>query len=584
MAATLRYFTFQSVASGSSFLDSQNSSTPAADKIAIGNIAVTDDGTGIGATFGTTEIQGVKKITTLTGVSGITIDAGSQRVANVAAPSAGTDAANKTYVDNAIVGLDWKTSVRASSTTNIATPTTAPGATVGGVSMVANDRFLLTGQTTTSENGIYVWTNATTAARATDAVAGQLTSGAAVFVSEGTNAGTAWTLTTPDPITVGTTGLTWTQFSGAALYTASNGVSLTGKNFAAAVLGSAGTSGTAGGLTTTGGIALSFAATTPCLSLASGLKLDINSTSQTGNAGGLVATASGVALSLAATNSGLNTTSGLAVALVNSDGIVVSTGSTVAANIDTNAGLQFDASSPKKIQVKADGATGGMTVAAAGIQVKPDGTTASTPGPATAGGLGIVANGLAVKMADATLSSSGAFGLKVIGVPSLFTVAGSAVSANVTAANLNTLTGNSDASALHFHTGLAASGVTISGLFSVSSAVAKGDALYVSGAGTVATGDPSNAAKSVIFAVAPAAVPSGATSVQTDGILGTVAASIVGVAVAAGQQIFMKAGGGLTNDPTNATYLPSRSRTIQVGIMTNTTDMMVCIRDYGMKA
>ena len=53
-----------------------------------------------------------------------------------------------------------------------------------------------------------------------------------VFVSEGnTLADTGWVLTTNNPITLNTTGLTFTQFSGAGTYTASNGVLLTGNNF-----------------------------------------------------------------------------------------------------------------------------------------------------------------------------------------------------------------------------------------------------------------------------------------------------------------------------------------------------------------
>jgi hypothetical protein len=45
-------------------------------------------------------------------------------------------------------------------------------------------------------------------------------------------------------------------------------------------------------------------------------------------------------------------------------------------------------------------------------------------------------------------------GLKVVGLPSLFKVNGSPVGPGVTSANLNTLTNGSDASALHYHTGL----------------------------------------------------------------------------------------------------------------------------------
>jgi hypothetical protein len=68
-----------------------------------------------------------------------------------------------------------------------------------------------------------------------------------VFVSEGTaNGNDGYVLTTDDTITLGTTALTFTQFSGAGTYTASNGVLLTGSDFTFAPLST-------GGLQTAGG-------------------------------------------------------------------------------------------------------------------------------------------------------------------------------------------------------------------------------------------------------------------------------------------------------------------------------------------
>jgi hypothetical protein len=56
--------------------------------------------------------------------------------------------------------------------------------------------------------------------------------GAYVFVEQGTvNADTGWVCTNNAPVTLGTTNIVWTQFSGAGTYTASNGVLLTGSNF-----------------------------------------------------------------------------------------------------------------------------------------------------------------------------------------------------------------------------------------------------------------------------------------------------------------------------------------------------------------
>jgi hypothetical protein len=137
------------------------------------------------------------------------ISMGGFRITNVGTPTAGTDAANKDYVDNGIAGLSWKESVRIATTANI----TQSGLTaIDGVTPSANDRVLCKDQSTGSQNGIWLaqsgaWTRALDA----DAV-GEL-EGATVFVTEGTlNSDTAWTCTTNGAITPGTTTTTWAQF------------------------------------------------------------------------------------------------------------------------------------------------------------------------------------------------------------------------------------------------------------------------------------------------------------------------------------------------------------------------------------
>jgi hypothetical protein len=53
------------------------------------------------------------------------------------------------------------------------------------------------------------------------------------FVSEGTtNGNTGWVLTTDDAITLGTTSLVFSQFSGAGTFSAGDGLTLTGTSFA----------------------------------------------------------------------------------------------------------------------------------------------------------------------------------------------------------------------------------------------------------------------------------------------------------------------------------------------------------------
>ena len=90
------------------------------------------------------------------------LDLQSQKIVNLADPSANTDAANKQYVDNVARGLQWKAPVRAAIDHQRArSPRFATAQTIDGVTLAANDRVLLKNQTTARENGIYrVWTPA----------------------------------------------------------------------------------------------------------------------------------------------------------------------------------------------------------------------------------------------------------------------------------------------------------------------------------------------------------------------------------------------------------------------------------------
>jgi hypothetical protein len=159
------------------------------------------------------------------------VNFGSQKLTNVANGTNAQDAATYGQLLNAINGMDWKQSVRATSTGNVSLA--APGATLDGVTLAVNDRVLLKNQSTASQNGIYVWTGAAAAlTRTADAVQGTLTADAAVFVEEGTQADTQWRLTTDGIITVDTTAQTWAQIGAAVSYTNGAGLTLTGNVFA----------------------------------------------------------------------------------------------------------------------------------------------------------------------------------------------------------------------------------------------------------------------------------------------------------------------------------------------------------------
>lgn len=152
----------------------------------------------------------------------------SQRITNLAEPSASTDAATKNYVDSVAQGLDVKTSVVAATTANITL--TAPQ-TIDGISVIAGDRVLVKNQTTASANGIYVvaagaWT------RAVDADTWAELISAFVFVERGTiNADTGYVCTVDPGGTLNSTNVTFAQFSGAGTYVAGNGLALTGNSF-----------------------------------------------------------------------------------------------------------------------------------------------------------------------------------------------------------------------------------------------------------------------------------------------------------------------------------------------------------------
>ncbi len=148
-------------------------------------------------------------------------------------PSASTDVANKDYVDSVSQGLDAKPSVRALSDANI--NTSSPGASLDGVTLAASDRILLTGQTTASQNGIWVWNGAASAlTRPSDFNTGAVVAGAFTFVEEGTTyADTGWTCSSnASAATVGTNNLTFVQFSAAGQISAGDGLSKTGNTLA----------------------------------------------------------------------------------------------------------------------------------------------------------------------------------------------------------------------------------------------------------------------------------------------------------------------------------------------------------------
>lgn len=167
-----------------------------------------------------------------------TISASSYRITSLADPINDTDAATKKYVDAARTGLDVKASVVAATTANI---TLSGTQTIDGIALAVGDRVLVKNQSTGSENGIYVVASGAWG-RAEDAdnspSGGEVSSGMFTFVESGTvNSNTGFVLTTLNPITLGTTALTFTIFTTAGAITAGDGLTKVGDTLSVNVTG-----------------------------------------------------------------------------------------------------------------------------------------------------------------------------------------------------------------------------------------------------------------------------------------------------------------------------------------------------------
>jgi len=141
------------------------------------------------------------------------VNLNNQPITNLQSPTNAGDAATKIYVDNIAQGLDAKNSVKAATTANI---TLANAQTIDGISVGSGDRVLVKNQTTQSQNGVYDAVSASNWSRVTDMDTSYEFGGAFVFVEQGTTqADSGWVCTADSPVTVGTTNITWVQFSGA---------------------------------------------------------------------------------------------------------------------------------------------------------------------------------------------------------------------------------------------------------------------------------------------------------------------------------------------------------------------------------
>jgi hypothetical protein len=171
------------------------------------------------------------------------------RITNLADPQNPQDAATKAYVDTFSQGLDPKESCHLATEVNLAatytsgnqrlTGTVNGGLTVDSVPVVAGDRILVRSQTTATQNGIYVVTQAGDAytpfilTRAADFnTSAKASPGSFVFIENGSvYADTGWVMSSDAVVTLDTSNINWVQFSGAGSYSAGRGLVQVGSQF-----------------------------------------------------------------------------------------------------------------------------------------------------------------------------------------------------------------------------------------------------------------------------------------------------------------------------------------------------------------
>jgi len=180
-----------------------------------------------------------------------TVDVANKRITSVAEPTQSSDAATKNYVDAVKTGLDVKDSVIVTTTGNLTATysngTSGVGATLTNSGtqaaltidsrvLTVGDRVLVKDQTTALQNGFYRVTTVGTAStnwvltRTVDADQdSEITPGAFTFVEEGTVGNdNGYVCTNVGAITIGTTPITFVQFSGAGSVIAGNGLTKNG--------------------------------------------------------------------------------------------------------------------------------------------------------------------------------------------------------------------------------------------------------------------------------------------------------------------------------------------------------------------
>lgn len=171
-------------------------------------------------------------------------------------PVGSTDLVNKAYADSIAQGLSVKPSARLATTAALPANTYNNGASglgatltatatgvlsVDGQAVAAGDRILVQNEAAPANNGLYQCTAAGgvgvayVLTRTLDMDLAVQIPGAFVFVEQGSvNAAAGFVVAGAGPYVIGTTAMTWTQFSGAGEILAGHGLTKTGNTLALA--------------------------------------------------------------------------------------------------------------------------------------------------------------------------------------------------------------------------------------------------------------------------------------------------------------------------------------------------------------
>ena len=357
------------------------------------------------------------------------------------------EVATRSYVDASIQGLDVKQSVKVATVANRTLSELEAGQAVDGYTLVEGDRILIKEQSTASENGIYTVNSSGAPTRAADAnTSSEVTAGLFVFVEQGsTLADTGWVLSTDGTITLGTTGLSFVQFSSAGQVTAGDGITRTGNVLSAKLKSNGGLVIESGNIA----VDLGAASITGTLAVGDG---GTGATTLTGyvygNATGAMtasATIPGSAITGAMDNVtvGATTRASGAFTTLAANGAVTMTAGT--ASTSTGTGTLVVTGGVGVSGAVTSGSVGTGAVAASGAVTMTQGTASTSTGTGTlvvTGGVGVSGAVTSGSVGTGAVAASGAVTMTAgtastsTGTGTLVVTGGVGVSGQVTAANV----------------------------------------------------------------------------------------------------------------------------------------------------